>query len=864
MKLLAIDGNSILNRAFYGIRPLSNSKGIFTHAIFGFMNIYLKNIADVQPDAIAVAFDLRQSTFRHKVVASYKANRKGMPEELAMQLPLVQQLLTLMGIRVVTCAGFEADDLLGTLAASCTAQNADCEILTGDRDSLQLVSDHVTVRLATNKETISYTPEHFQEEYGFPPISLIDLKALMGDSSDNISGVAGIGQKTASKLIGAWGTIENLYVHLDEAALTKSVYTKLQTGKEAAEQSKWLATIVTDTPIETDVSYYLPQPADSEQIRALLLELEMAKLLEKLTQNGYIGETAQIDCTDDFIEQSTITELPLTAEILQQWKATDGDAVPCCLFDGTRLCASHPNAPNTIFWTEDNALWLQMFQQKRCTFHAKPQYRFLLENGITPDCETPSAADAEIAAYLLNSTTSQYQIERLCITYHVPFFKKLGAHADLAALPKLYAAMLQLVQAQEMDTLLHYENQLTVVLAAMEHTGIGINQDGVREFGVYLSEQIEEVQRMIFDDAGHTFNIASPKQLGKVLFEEMHLPHGKKTKTGYSTNADILEKLRGQYAIVDNVLKWRQYAKLKSTYVDGLLKTVQADGRIHTQYKQTETRTGRISSTEPNLQNIPVRTALGSNMRKFFIAQEGCVLLDADYSQIELRLLANLSGDEQMQAAFLSGADIHAATAAQVFGMPPEMVTPQMRSAAKAVNFGILYGMGAFSLSQDIHVSVCQANQYIQNYMAQFPKVSLFMDKIVEETKRNGYVSTYFKRRRPVPELLASNKMVQASGKRIAMNTSIQGTAADLIKLAMIHVYSRLQKDVPDARLILQIHDELIVEVPQAHAMQAAKVLGEEMQHVIQNSLSEDQQKQFPVPLTADVSMGASWYDAKN
>lgn len=861
MKLLAIDGNSILNRAFYGIRPLSNTKGVFTHAIFGFMNIYLKNIAEVQPDAIAVAFDLRQPTFRHKAVDSYKANRKGMPDELAMQLPLVKQLLTLMGIRVVTCEGYEADDILGTLAKASTAQNADCYVLTGDRDNLQLVSKHITVRLATNKETVSYTPERFQEEYGFAPISLIDLKALMGDSSDNISGVAGIGQKTASKLIQAWGTIENLYAHLEEAGLTKSVYQKLQVGLESAKQSKWLATIVTNAPIETDMTYYLPQKADTDQVRKLLLELEMAKLLEKLKLSSNETEAPTETNTDS--EVNSLTEQPLTEAILQQWKSVNNGVIPYCLFDGTCLFASHPNTPGIVFRTEDKTLWVQMFQQKRCTFGAKPQYRFLLANGITLDCETPSALDAEIAAYLLNSTTTSYEIERLCITYHVPFYHNLGEYANLTALPQLYNAMERLVKEQDMFQLMQYEQQLTVVLAAMEHTGIAIDEEGVKHFGIYLSEQIEEMQQMIYDEAGHTFNIGSPKQLGEVLFGEMQLPHGKKTKTGYSTNAEILEKLRGQYPIVDYVLKWRQYSKLKSTYVDGLLKTVDSNGRIHTVYKQTETRTGRISSTEPNLQNIPVRTELGRNMRKFFIAKEGCVLLDADYSQIELRLLANLSGDQQMQEAFLSGADIHAATAAQVFGMPPEMVTPQMRSAAKAVNFGILYGMGAFSLSQDIHVSVRQANQYIQNYMAQFPKVRTFMDKVVEEAKINGYVSTYFKRRRPVPELLASNKMVQASGKRIAMNTPIQGTAADIIKLAMIHVYQRLQKDVPDARLILQVHDELIVEVPQSHAMQAAKVLGEEMQHVIQNSLSEEEQKQFPVPLTADVSMGKSWYDAK-
>lgn len=862
MKLLAIDGNSILNRAFYGIRPLSNTQGIFTHAIFGFMNIFLKNRDEVQPDAIAVAFDLRKPTFRHKAVASYKANRKGMPEELAMQLPYMKQLLTLLGIRVVTCEGYEADDILGTLAAACKAQDADCVILSGDRDSLQLVNDRVTVRLTTNKETIPFTPERFREEYGFAPLSLIDLKALMGDSSDNISGVAGVGQKTASKLVQEWETIENLYAHLEEAKLTKSVHTKLTVGQDAAKESKWLATIVTDVPIDTDVHDYVPQPVQTEEVRKLLLELEMAKLLDKLKLSGESAGASDTAKAAPAEKAKDLTEQPLTAEILKRWKAAP-EQLPCCLFDGTRVCVSHPDAPEIVYTTTEESLWQELFQMQRLTFSAKPQYRWLLAHGVTPDSESPSAQDGEIAAYLLNSTTSAYEIERLCVTYHVPYHRSQGEFADLAALPGLCTAMQKLVEEQDMTRLLHFEQQLTVVLAAMEHDGIAIDQQGVRDFGVYLSEQLEEMQQMVYDEAGHTFNIGSPKQLGEVLFGEMQLPHGKKTKTGYSTNADILEKLRGEYAIVDYVLKWRQYSKLRSTYVDGLLKTVGEDGRIHTVYKQTETRTGRISSTEPNLQNIPVRTELGRNMRKFFVAREGCVLLDADYSQIELRLLANLSGDKQMQEAFLSGADIHAATAAQVFDMPREMVTPEMRSAAKAVNFGILYGMGAFSLSQDIHVTVRQANQYIQNYMAQFPSVGAFMDKTVDTAKINGYVTTYFKRRRPVPELLASNKMVQAAGKRIAMNTPIQGTAADIIKLAMIYVYQRLKRDVPDAKLILQVHDELIVEVPEQHAVLAGKVLGEEMQNVIRNTLSPEEQAKFPVPLTADVSMGESWYEAK-
>ena len=511
MKLLAIDGNSILNRAFYGIRPLSNTQGVFTHAIFGFMNIYLKNRDEVQPDAVVVAFDLRKPTFRHKAVATYKANRKGMPEELAMQLPYVKQLLTLLGIPVITCEGYEADDILGTLAAACTAQDADCVILTGDRDSLQLVSDHVTVRLTTNKETIPYTPERFQEEYGFAPLSLIDLKALMGDSSDNISGVAGVGQKTASKLIQAWGTVENLYAHLDEAGLTKSVYNKLTAGQDAAKESKWLATIVTDVPIDMDVQHYLPQPVQTEEVRRLLLELEMAKLLEKLKLSG--TDTPAAEAAEPAEQQQPLTEQPLTAALLDTWCA-DKTELPCCLFDGSRICVYHAGTPEAVYTSADTALWEQLFQMPRLTFGAKPQYRFLLAQGITPDSGSPAAKDAELAAYLLNSTTSAYEVERLCVTYHVPYPRSAGEYADLAALPKLYAAMEKLVEEQGMTRLLHFEQQLTVVLAAMEHDGIAIDRQGVEDFGVYLSEQIEEMQQMVYDEAGHTFNIGSPKQLG--------------------------------------------------------------------------------------------------------------------------------------------------------------------------------------------------------------------------------------------------------------------------------------------------------------------------------------------------------------
>ncbi|MDD7295033.1 MAG: DNA polymerase I [Oscillospiraceae bacterium] len=851
MRLLAIDGNSIMNRAYYGIRLLSNHKGIYTNAIFGFMNIYLKHVTDLQPDAIAVAFDVHTPTFRHQKVSSYKANRKGMPEELAMQMPYIKKLLTLLGVQIVECAGYEADDILGTLSVAVEQQGGECVILSGDRDTLQLITDKVHVRLVTNREDIDYTVQRFREEYGFYPSSMVDLKAFMGDSSDNITGVVGIGPKTASTLIRSWGTVEEVYAHIDQLNISKMAVQKLISGKENALESKWLATIVKDAPISTELQMYLPKPIRAQEVRDLLMELEMVKLLDKLhleaTSETVAAEQTVCKITPSIqIERNTLTE-----EILQQWQQQIDLQPLCYQLDLEQLCLQVLQE-NTVYETTDEALIQQFLGSAvpKRTFSAKLHYRYMIQHGGMLE---QLRSDGEIAAYLLNPASSEYTVARLSVSYHILYDTALESLASLLALPALFDAMEQDIAAQDMEELYQMELQLTRVLATMEESGVLVDAAGLKHFGVYLTEQMEELQQMVYDAAGHPFKIGSPKQLGEVLFGEQKLPHGKKTKTGYSTNAEILESLRDQYPIVDNVLKWRQVSKLKSTYIDGLQKTIAADGRIHTFFKQTETRTGRISSVEPNMQNIPVRTELGSNMRKFFIAGEGNVLLDADYSQIELRILANLCGDTAMQEAFLNGADIHTATAAQVFGMPPEMVTDSMRSAAKAVNFGILYGMGAFSLSKDIHVSVAQADQYIKNYLARYPRVAEFMEKTVEEAKEQGYVSTYFKRRRPVPELRQSNKMIQASGKRIAMNTPIQGTAADIIKIAMIRVSDRLQAECPEAKLILQVHDELIVEVPEALADTAAMILKEEMEHVVQ----------FAVPLTVEVKKGKSWYDAK-
>ncbi|MBR6985921.1 MAG: DNA polymerase I [Ruminococcus sp.] len=843
MKLLAIDGNSILNRAFYGIRLLSNKKGVFTNAVFGFMNIYLKNISDVHPDAVAVAFDLRSPTFRHKAAAYYKANRKGMPEELAQQLPIVKELLGLMGVKVVECEGYEADDVLGTLSKLCSDNGDKCYVLTGDRDSLQLIDDNVTVLLATNKETIHYTPQKFMEDYGFEPIKLIDLKALMGDSSDNIPGVAGIGEKTASSLIKEYGTIEKLYEVYEDSSLTKGVKTKLANGIDSAKESKWLATIVRDAPIDKVLTDYIPSPADNAAISSLLTELEMFKLLDKL---GISASEAEAAAPVQTVEHTPVeVELkPLTAGDVKSFNEVS------YLFDGTVLSV---RSGDTVFSTKetDEILTFLSSPCKKITIDAKPHYRYAMANGISL-CGL--SCDAALCGYLLNTSASDYTIEKLCAEYGVHYCTENGEFADLVSLKELTEKLLAEVDREGMtDLLYNIEMPLTEVLASMEHTGIKITEQGVKEFGTSLSEMIEETQQMIYDDAGHEFNISSPKQLGEVLFGEMGLPAKKKTKSGYSTSADVLEDLRYEFPIVDNVLKYRQYTKLNSTYVAGLLDKIAPDGRIHTCFRQTETRTGRISSTEPNMQNIPVRTELGSQMRKFFTAEEGRVLVDADYSQIELRVMAHLCGDKNMISAFTSGEDIHTSTAAQVFDVPSIMVTPEMRSAAKAVNFGIIYGIGAFSLSKDIGTSVQQAKRYIDDYLAKYPKVHEFMESTVDNAMKTGVVTTMFGRKRRIPELASSNKVLQAAGKRIAMNTPVQGSAADLIKIAMINVYRRLKAEKLDAELILQVHDELIIESDVSCAEKCAEILQEEMQGVYD----------MKVPLAVDVHQGQSWYDAK-
>ena len=841
MKLLAIDGNSIMNRAFYGIKALSNKKGTFTNALTGFMNIYLKTAGDISPDCCAVAFDLKEPTFRHKASAAYKANRHGMPDELAMQMPLIKNILRDMGISVIECPGFEADDILGTLAASC-GENDSAYILTGDRDSLQLITDNVTVLLHTTKELIRCTPEKFGEMYnGLEPKQLIDLKGLMGDSSDNISGVKGIGEKTALALISEYGSVEGLYEKLGkgEVTATRSVIAKLEAGAQDAKDSKWLATIVTDAPISRNIADYSYKEKDEAALSQLLTELEMTKLMEKLN----IKPSAEAP--------SEAEKLPETEYTLSEMSVNDISGSFAFIFvtgEKPKLYVSY-NEKLCCFENEKDILSLLSSGFEKQTFGAKPAYRYCLEHGT----ELKNVvSDGDIAGYLLNASASEYTINGLCALYGCPSYEKLGEYADIAALSGLCTRLDKEISDLGMEKLYtETELPLTEVLASMEFYGVKADTDGIREFGNTLCGEIEGLEQQIYFRAGKQFNIASPKQLGAVLFEDLGLPSGKKTKTGYSTNADVLENLRDKDPIIDMIIMYRQYTKLQSTYVEGLLKAVSADGRIHSVFKQTETRTGRISSTEPNLQNIPVRTELGRNMRKFFVSEKGRTLIDADYSQIELRILAHLSGDKNMQESFISGKDIHTSTAAQVFGMPEDMVTPEMRRAAKAVNFGIVYGISAFSLAKDIDVSVAKADRYIKSYLSNFPKVKEFMDKAVADAESKGYSETIFGRRRYIPELAAKNKNIQSFGKRAAMNAPVQGAAADIIKIAMVKVFRRLRDEKLDAHLILQIHDELIIEASEKDAARAAQVLGEEMRNAVK----------LDIPLTADVEMGKSWFE---
>ncbi len=847
MKLLVVDGNSIANRAFYGVRLLSTKNGEFTNALFGFLNI-LQKLRDMsEPDGIAVAFDLHAPTFRHKLYDEYKAGRKGMPDELRSQMPVLKQLLTLMGCTVIEQEGFEADDLLGTLSAACVRSGDECVIATGDRDALQLVSDQVHVLLAATKmgkpETIEYTPDAVMEKYGLTPAQLIDLKALMGDASDHIPGVPGVGEKTATDLVRNFGSLDAVYAQIESDAIRDGVRAKLQAGKESAYMSRTLGTICCEAPIDTDPSHYVLRPMQKAELAALLARLEFFKWIEKW---GLTGETVAAEPPNNVVavtaKASSLDEAIAAAQRTGRVDLLD-NADGGCIVSADGLVAETKDIATIIALCEDATV------QKR-VHDSKAWFARLLANGKQP---TGFVMDTMLAAYLLNPLASGYDWGRLVQEYTVSVPENTAV-GQAVAFAKLADTLAKMLKEQEQDRLLiDMELPLALVLADMEQAGVAVDADGLHAFGEMLDGQITDLQTGIYEAIGYTFNLNSPKQLAKALFEDLGLPAKKKTKSGYSTNAEVLESLRNEHPAVAMLLDYRMLAKLKSTYCDGLEKVIGEDGRIHSSFSQTETRTGRISSAEPNLQNIPVRQPLGREMRRFFHAKEGYVLCDADYSQIELRVLAHMANDTAMIDAFNQQEDIHRITASQVFGVPEEWVTPQMRSHAKAVNFGIVYGIGPHSLSQDIGVSYKEAKQYIDSYLAHYGGIRQFMEDLIEQAKRDGYAKTLFGRRRPLPELTASQAMMRAFGERVARNMPIQGTAADIIKIAMVRVYRRLATEMPDAKLILQVHDELIVEAKQEDADRVAQILQQEM----------EQAAALKVTLSVEAKTGHTWYDTK-
>ena len=863
MKLLVLDGNSIFNRAFYGIKLLTAKDGTFTNAIYGFLTMLHKIKEDTNPDAVAVAFDMRAPTFRHKEYDGYKAQRKGMPPELAQQLPILKELLTLLGYRIVECEGYEADDILGTLARVCTEEGHECVLATGDRDSLQLVNPSVTVRLAATKfgqpVVTVYDEAKIKEDYGVTPHQLIDIKALQGDSSDNIPGVSGIGAKGAADLIQKYGSIEAIYQNFDQLDLKPAMRKKLEEGKESAFLSYKLGTICLQAPIDTNLEHYHVSEGDVQAAVRLMAKLELFSLIKKWGLD-------QIEVEQEALitEQSLqIQECDDTQSLLQQLQQT-GSAYFLVSYRDKQVETLYFHLENTICTvnTAKHADFLKAFCEsediKKYTHDVKPLYAALYRQNIGL---VQVEMDTMLAGYLLNPSSSNYEIERMATEYGVeqPQMDSRLIEQDsmvkwAAIYPALYRVIDDKISQNTQHKLLHeIELPLAKVLAQMEELGFAVDKAGIAEYGEIMQNKIDRLQDLVYEEVGYQFNLNSPKQLGEALFIKLGLPAGKKTKTGYSTNAEVLEKLRYEHPVVELILEYRTLAKIKSTYCDGLLKVVEEDGRIHSSFNQTETRTGRISSTEPNLQNIPVRTDVGRELRKFFVAKEGCVLVDADYSQIELRVLAHVANDSGMIEAFKENDDIHRNTAAQVFHMPREMVTPLIRSRAKAVNFGIIYGIGAFSLAKNIGVTRKEAEEYIKTYLDHFSGVRNYMTNVVEHAKETGYVETLFGRRRYLPELSSSNFNLRSFGERVAMNMPIQGTAADIIKIAMIRVVHRLEKEGLRARLILQVHDELIVEAPEEEAPLVQQLLTEEMEQAIHLS----------VPMVAEATIGKTWYDAK-
>ena len=833
-KMLVVDGNSILNRAFYGIRLLQTKDGLYTNAIYGMVNIISRHLETLSPDYFAVAFDLRAPTFRHAFSEAYKANRHGMPDELACQLEPAKACMRAMGAAVLSLEGYEADDIIGTLSAMAEKNDVMTYIATGDRDSLQLICDKTNVILATNAEPVLFDTAKFQEKYGILPSQFVDVKALMGDSSDNISGVAGIGEKTALKLIAEYGSLDALYEDLEQKPLSAGVIAKLLTGKKAAYDSQFLARIKRDVPLGLSLGDVAYHGMRREELVRLFTKLEFFGLLKKMGLDKMEGGVPTFE-----IRYVSAEEIPIVSDQIYA-VAFDFDADEAAV------------AAQEVFLVKGIASLASFLDGnvRYAVYDEKAALHALAPQGISLSACTD---DVMLMAYIAAVSESDFSFDKLTQ-------RMLGTTASSLAeraydTRKLYEELSAILDKTEQTELYRkIEFPLCRVLFEIEREGFTVDVPALRAFSEKLGAMQSEYAERIYLQAGMEFNINSPKQLGAVLFEKMGFPHAKKTKSGYSTSADILEKLRPYHPIIGDILDFRQVGKLKSTYADGLATAADEKGRVHTSFRQALTATGRLSSIEPNLQNIPVKTELGRELRKFFIAKnENYTLIDADYSQIELRILAAISGDEAMSAAFRDGRDIHTATAMRVFGVTEDAVTIELRKKAKAINFGILYGMGDFSLASDLHISRADARAYIDSYLGAYPKVRQYLEDVVRDAKRDGFVTTYFGRRRYIPELSSGKKMEAAFGERVAMNSPIQGTAADIIKLAMVNTARKLSEGGYDARLILQVHDELILEANKACADEVSTLLKSEMENAV--SLS--------VPLTVEISSGDSWYDAK-
>ena len=881
-KLLIIDGNSILNRAYYGIRPLTAPDGTPTNAVYGFLNILFKHLEEESPDYLCVAFDVKEKTFRHKKYELYKAQRKPAPEDFLVQLPLIKDVLSAMNCYCLELPGWEADDIIGTVSDICENEDVECKILTGDKDDLQLCSDKTIVKLVITRmgqtSTTDYGKAEFIEKYGFEPKLFIDIKALMGDSSDNIPGVKGIGEKTAMSLVQTYGGIDDIYKDTDALDVTASVLRKLTEGKDDAYMSYDLATIDRKAPVDFSFEAAKIREYNTTELAKLFTRRNFHSFIRKLGLEAVAAEAGEAyPKISGEGKSASFDEIIKTAE--------DAEYV-CYIIEDKKLYIKAHGSDTALYAPADKAQLKEFFANEKIEkvgFDIKEDLLPLYTLGI--DGERINAKsirfDVMLAAYILDPTRSEYRLDDLCMKYlkavlsaeesqkqddQISMLSMIeednsdnssAIFAQLCAIGELYSVMAKLIEDNGQHMLYYdIELPLTEVLADIQLRGMYVDKAALSQFGEMLETRINSIRCEIYDLAGDEFNINSPKQLGVILFEKLGLPFGKKSKSGsYSTNVDVLEKLRDKHEIAGKVLEYRQLTKLQSTYVTGLVSVISPEtGRIHSRFNQMVTSTGRISSTEPNLQNIPVRTELGREIRRMFIVEkEGWSLIDADYSQIELRVLSHIADDESMKQAFASGDDIHTQTAANVFGVPLSEVTSQMRSRAKAVNFGIVYGIGAFSLAQDIGTTRKEAQEYIDGYLRHYSNVGKYMEDTIENAKEKGYITTLLGRRRYMPELNAKDHNTRAFGERVAMNAPIQGSAADIIKIAMVNVYKRLREENLEAKLVLQVHDELIVEAPFDELEEAGRILREEMENAY--SLS--------VPLKVDMNQGKSWYDTK-